>query len=411
MATTKPRTNTKRPAASRSVRVTTKKQGVTRKQGLVTAAILAVIGVIVVVASHAATAPNKVYAAVDGNGKASIYRVATDGSSPSSYNHPAGQTTWGYKTDLSLSRDKTKLYITAGIDRIINAANGSVLSEVTALDKLQSMSILGKWLPGDTSLVYDRNPFQSKLYSADVANNSIKTLVSNSNTKNWLKCPDVSRKGNKIAFSQSEHTSQGVTYEEIATTNIDGTGKKVVVKEDYQEKYVGCPMWSPDGRYIAYYQYDYARKAGSTTSDYYIVDLMVVKFDGTGKKQVANAYFGPASGAQYARALRYGYEYRDNIMPSPWSPGSTSVVFPRLTNNVENLQRVDINTKVVTPVTKHTSTSTRIDFYGWSSDGKIVYTYGSAQSQTTLKSVNADGTSANVLYKAATGEAIKGIIF
>ena len=57
---------------------------------------------------------------------------------------------------------------------------------------------------------------------------------------------DVSPDGPRVVYSTCEYTLDGY---EIATVNMDGTGKRRLTEDGYFDHY---PVWSPDGRRIAF---------------------------------------------------------------------------------------------------------------------------------------------------------------
>jgi len=259
-------------------------------------------------------------------------------------------------------------------------------------------------MPGDKSLIYTIT-HDNKIYAVNSDNTQKKTLTSGpAGTR--LECPDVQRQGAKIAYMQSD----AATYSQIITMNLDGSGKKSVALAPHDGLVQLCPKWSPDGKKIAYYRHSYQSDGKGGYN--HVADLMVANADGSGTVKVANSFTTSinSSNPYSAASLESVYAWQLSF-PTPWSPGNTSLLIKKVTGNVENLYHINIATKKLTAVTKNTSTSTRIEQYGWSPDRRIVFTYGPATAQTVVKSVRTDGTSSKILYQAKTGEAIEGLMF
>ena len=89
-----------------------------------------------------------------------------------------------------------------------------------------------------------------------------------------------------------------------------------------------------------------------------------------------------------------------------WSPGSSSLVYKASIKNVENIYQLNVSTKKTIAMTSNTSTSTKLGRFGWSSDGRIIYSYGTKGTSTamnTVRAINADRTNLKLIYQA-TGE-------
>lgn len=410
MAVQKPRTTVNRK--NTSVRVTKKKQGVTKKQGLVAAAVLALVGVIVVVATHAATAPNKVYVLSTppkGTYTNNLTRVATDGSSKSSYS-------LNFLNRIDLSRDKLLL---AGNDSgstisVFNAADGSGKTQVAcpSVNKLDCNGRQKIWLPGGKRFAYFEigSAGTTKTLAVNTDGTNPKVLFTDTGQKSTT-CLSLNKAGTKLLLSQYDWAlSQKARF---YTMNIDGSSQKLIATLDYRgEGSVSCPSWAPSGEKIAFIR--------TTTINPYKVDMRTINQDGTGLTTVKNLFTGEGSNygvdSESFKAGFYGM-----INNSMWSPGSSSILYWAKRNGTQNLYQLNISTKQVKAVTSNQSGSTAISMYGWSSDGRIVYAYGPAGScangtcttdqATTLKSVDSSGQNAKILHQAASGTYFKSITF
>lgn len=398
MATKKPRTNVKRPTSSRSVRVTKKKQGVTRKQGLVAVAVLAIIGLVAVVASHAATAPRSIYIGTHTTNVSPqrhiMNKVASDGSSKSSYDIDPSSNFW---LGWTLSRDKSK-FSTIGwkdgkqVIGTVQAGTGAVGSKTaTTADVSERM----EWMPGDASVLYRNSSTAQKVYSISLDGSSSRKLLATEG--DGIFGPLVQPGSGATKFLYNVNSSA------IVTRNLDGTGRKVIVNASGTTTTLYNPSWSPSGKKIMYYVTGGA--AGNT------IDLAIVNADGTGKVLVDTNI----TDIQQPSTSLTGSGQQGR--PTVWSPGSTSVLFTKKVNGIENLYYANISTKKITKVTSSTNASTVFGMYGWANDGRIVYAYGTKVAGqtptpiTTVKSVKADLTGAKILYTAKAGESIGMINF
>ena len=391
MATNKLKTNAKRPTSSRSVHVTKKKQGVTKKQGLFAAALLAAIGVVVVVASQAATTPNKVYVLTNsttgGAAQTTINRVASDASSRTAYQLP-------YTWNIDLARDKTIFSASRGGNdfSIIKASDGTELSSVTCPIDANCFSSRKVWLPGSKRFAYHTEPagLGTGIQAINSDGTGYKAIVP-ANSRQFNRCLSINKAGTKLLFSQTTAPDTGFSLTTINSTNLDGTGRKVLtsLEQSKAEALYGCPSWSPDGTKVAF-----GRLKGENSSGIpYSADIRLIKADGTGLTTVKTVSTNKATGDWVSLG--------DTMA---WSPGGSSLVYKASLKNIENIYQINISTKKTVAMTSNTSTSTGLGKFGWSSDGRIIYSYGTkgtSGTMNTIKSINADRTSAKLIYQAS----------
>lgn len=415
MATVKPRTNVKRPAASRSVRVAKKKQGVTRKQGLFAVAILALVGVVVVVATKAATAPSKIYVATrdvasgtDAEKLAShkISWAASDGSSKASYSKP------GFHS-APLSRDKSTLAAFGGATGAmstigIKATTGAeTFRTITANGNQIANSLV--WLDGNKRYAYIQP--KEKLVAQDANGANIKVLVDLSDPayQNVLRCVNVSPAGNKIVYRERIQTANSsFISQRIVVMNIDGSNKQTVLNEA-NDGIKGCPSWSPDSKKIAFLD---ARSWGNPP-----IDLTIINIDGTGKtvvKRINDASSTPAGAGNFT-TLDANQQVGSQTI---WSPDGTSLLYIKVDSNVSNLYQVKMGSKQESKVTANYNSVVRFKKYGWLDDGRIVYAYGTGGEispasfmNVTVKTVKANLTSRKTVYQTKGTEQFLGLTY
>ncbi len=403
MATAKPKTNVKRATTSRSVRVAKKKQGVTEKQGLVAVALLALIGVVVVVASQAATRPNNVYIKVAQTGsngsKDIVHRIATDTSVATSYGAPFTDDT------LSLSRDKLMLITKKGNSKIdaLSSSNGKVVSSTTCVPNIYNCYTgLGDltWLPGNERVAYTDGYPNSSIGVMNIKNTFNKKTIVPSNG-NLYRCLTVQKGGKKLLYTEEKSN----TYTKIVSVNLDGTERRVLATTG-AIGYGYCPSWSKDDRKISYYTESNAvdPSTGYSVNDW--VRLNVMNADGSGVRTLVD--IGRSSTVSNAKL----------IAGSAWSSGSSSVLFVKEVAGVVNLNYVNVGTKKVTKITSNTDKTTMVREYGWSSDGYIVYAIGkrydtpAAGTINVVKSIKPGTSSApKTLLQVPSGSFIKDITF
>ncbi len=379
MATTKPRTNAKRPTASRSVRVTKKKQGVNRKQAFILVGVLAVIGVVAVVASKAATKPSNLYISVKGGNNATVHRIATDGSTKTSYS-----VSFLINSALALSRDKLKLEGRSGgsSQAVLNSASGNVISNVNC--PTSSYGCYGQvqkllWLPGDKTFAFARTNGDS-IRIANVGSTTSSVIAQAPATDSFY-CLSLQRSGKRLMYRANKR---------IITMNIDGSDSRTVKTLTSKEFNLGCPSWSANDKKISY-----NLQVGTSNYVYNQVMLRTINADGSGEATLAAL-----------TPLRTSYDSSNQdtnrsgsgpgIAGEVWSPGSSSILFVKSINNVQNLYYINVSTKKVVQVTSNTSSDTKVSHYGWSNDGYIIYTDGKhsdasiTKSAKTVKSIKPD---------------------
>ena len=369
MAATKPRNATKRKSSVR----------VTKKQGLVVAAVLALVGVVVVVATRAAVAPNKVFV-VTSDRQATA--VATDGSSQKAFAVVDANV---YSPAMIVSRAKTKYMQTHQDSTRINVRN---ITDGKLLSGISPVTLFGgaNWLPGDKQAVFMYGSYPAKsIFKSNVDGTSRVKIASASSS---LSCLNVQKNsgGSKIAYL--------VDGEQIWTMNPDGSGKFRVENVDVSA--TSCPIWSPDGKKLTYAE----RTSGSRT----VINQIVINANGTGRQVVAKIYDSTAA--------QNDSDMNNNFNSQVWSNGGSSILFTKKVNGVQNLYYVNISTKKVTQVTKHTQPSTLVTYYNWGTDNRIVYAYGSHPSDSkAVRSQNADGSNAKTLFTPPTGTRITSVSF
>ena len=100
---------------------------------------------------------------------------------------------------------------------------------------------------------------------------------------------DVSPDGSRIVYSTCEYTNLSVTGDyEIATANLDGTGRQRLTRSTSFENY---PVWSPDGTRIAFIaSYDSESDSDSGSRGYEPSETRIFTMapDGTDVKVVPN---------------------------------------------------------------------------------------------------------------------------
>lgn len=380
MGTPKPRTNVKRPAGSRSVRVTKKRQGVSRRQAIIFVGVLAVMGVAAVVASRAATRPNNVYVSVIGDNTSSyqtMKRIASDAATSSSYKWSS----W----DASLSRDKLQLVSAAGENlKFYNSANGHDLRGFKCPGGCYLDPI---WLGGDKRIAYMSNPGSPNMSirAVNTDGTNPKVLVTASSLGvDRIENISQNKAGNKILFSSSRA---------VYTMNNDGSGVKKLADVGSGNFIETGPAISPDGRQVAF-----VRRSNNGMP--FTHTLMLVNSDGTGLKAVKELARDTAG--------KYYNVRMDSRLPQ-WSPGNTSVLYQIYSASgivAANLYSINVNTNAVTRHTSNNDKGTILHRYGWSSDGRIVYGYGpytGLANMKAVKSVKSDGTGSKILYQVPAG--------
>jgi hypothetical protein len=415
MATTKPRTNVKRPAASRSVRVTKKKQGVSKKQAFILVAVLAVVGVVAVVASRAATAPNNVYVTVASSSGSpsteSIVRVASDKSKTTVLTPAYGTSTY----TTTLSRDMKELAsINLDTVNILNSSTAARQTSMRLCDASVSSSNCNfnggslSWLPGNTTLI-GTDSLGTQIYTIAEGSSARKVLVSATPTKGGsVTCPTVQPRGSKVAYL--EYNRSADDFYRIITMNSDGSNRVAVYRSNYRDAVIGCPSWSTDGARLSF-----ARKTTGTPA---IVSLMVMNTNGSSVRSIATLFNGGNASYPLGQA---GEDFENTFgmnadnsgeMNRIWSPGSSTMLVARQVNGVKNLYQLNVSTKKLTAVTSNTSRATSISLFGWSPDGRIVYAYNlKGNRPNTVKSVKSDGSSARILYQATGTKVVNSVSY
>lgn len=420
MATTKPRTTAKRPTkSSRSVRVAKKKQGVTKKQGIVAIAALALVGVVVVVATKAATAPSKIYIATrdvttgtDAEKLAShkINWTTSDGSSKASYTKP------GFHS-APLSRDKTTLATFGGATGAmstigINATTGAeTFRTITANGNQVANSLV--WLDGNKRYAYIQP--KEKLVAQDANGANIKVLVDLSDPayQNVLRCVNVSPAGNKIIYRERiQASNSSFISQRIVVMNIDGSNKQTVLNET-NDGIKGCPSWSPDSKKITFLN------AHNYLSVQYI-DLIVINIDGSGKASIKRIAEAPGTSSESDAAKTLSENEVSGVAGhlTNWSPDGKSILYIKTENEVNNLYQVNIGTKQESKVTANYNKAVKFKKFGWLDDGRILYAYGTNTGQgaasfmnVTVKTVKANLTSRKTIYETKGTEQFLGLTY
>lgn len=386
MATPKPRTNVKRPTSSRTVRVAKKKSGVTKTQAFVAAGILALVGVIVVVATYAATASFVHFVYYKPSGVGQLVSTSSDGAVNTEY-----RKYYENGNNQALSRDKTKIiyYDTKGFE-IFRVKDGVKLASLACpAGSVCSPNNKVAWLTGDKTIVYRQS--NGEIWTASVDGQASKKLVSAKNGSvpagDWA----LNKSGNKLVYVAVNPVSGGTQYALVAI-GTDGTGRKVLYRSTTPAGgSLNGLAWSPDGRKIAF-QDNNSYKLPNYTK------INVINADGTGLSTVRSLSMFSTRDARPSRGLLGAAQV------AVWSPGSTSLLYAdtNAITRVENLYTVNVSTKKSSRITSNASAATAIGVYAWLPDSRILYGFGplsgTSYSISTLKTVKPDLTSPKTIY-------------
>jgi TolB protein len=166
---------------------------------------------------------------------------------------------------------------------------------LTLIDRADRYCGLSDWSNDDLKIIYSRNRNESTddkdLILFDVLTNNKKILTESGNNVSAKFSPD-----NRIAFCQQQSPLNG-----IFLINIDGSDKKLIIPE------AGDPVWSPDGKKIAYIS------CGEICSP----QIFTANFDGSDPIQLTNSYL---------RSWDSGFPPFGNHDPQ-WTPDGKKIVY------------------------------------------------------------------------------------
>jgi len=198
---------------------------------------------------------------------------------------------------LSWSPDGNSLLVAMGINQqsdlyLVGAKNGEILQRFTSSGKV----FMGTWSPDGKKIAYGDD---SKLFIMN-ADGTTSTLVSKTPINLYVGGISWSSNGYQISFTSSEDNSG---CDNVYVNNII-TGETTRLTSLNQAH--NSPVWSPDGKYLAFTRATYDCKAGVGEGfwDVYISNLM-----GDEQKIISNASFWTSISWAPVPSLEIGKQY------------------------------------------------------------------------------------------------------
>ena len=166
--------------------------------------------------------------------------------------------------------------------------------------------------------------------------------------------PMLSPDGTKIVYCSLRDT----IYSQIYVMNADGSGSKRIT--DHKGGDACGPVWSPDGKKIAYY--DFAQTQPSRNPEIWLMD---------------------ADGANPKKLIDHG-------MDPSWSPDGKQIAFASHRDGIFQIYAMNSDGSNVRRLTKHNAEDSNP---AWGPDGKaIAYISATANDRRGLFVMNADGS-------------------
>jgi TolB protein len=211
-------------------------------------------------------------------------------------------------------------------------------TNLTLIDRANRYCGSADWSFDDLKIIYSKSRNESidnkDLILFDILTNSKKTLTETGNNISARFSPD-----NRIAYCQQQNPSNG-----IFVMDIDGANKQLIIPN------AGDPVWSPDGKRIAY----------NASGDFGSPQIFVAKDDGSDPKQLTKTYL-----------LNWdsGYPTFGNYSPR-WTPDGKKIVYQSSIN--DGLPEIYIMDSNGSNQKRLTNTERRNENPELSSDGKFI---------------------------------------
>ena len=195
-----------------------------------------------------------------------------------------------------LSHSNMTVLFTHPVDHYVELYSISIDgSQLTLIDKSSRYCGSPCWSPDDTKIVYTKNKNDSSddrnLILMDLLTKQTKTLTSTGDNI----VPKIS-KNNTIVYCKRLDNQW-----DIYTMDINGNNNKLIISN------AGKPVWSPDGRKIAYLS---TIKNGSS-------QIFIANADGTNQKQLTSSY---------SSKVWPGWPPDGNYDPN-WTPDGENIVY------------------------------------------------------------------------------------
>lgn len=257
-----------------------------------------------------------------------------------------------------------------------------------------------------------RPPISIYVMNADGSDQRNLTPGGNRSFRNLVWSPD----GKQLAVECTEKPTDRDGNGQICVLNVDGSGMQRVVPP---QLYGQTPVWSPDGRWIAF-------RGQASSMDQPIVGLYLVSPDGSQQRTVLSDFdvSGSFAWSPDSRQIAYVHGQQsptltvvdiadsntrdlttDYIGPSTpiWSPDGRQLLLVSSRIDVVNADGSGMRT-VVSPEYNVFSAI-------WSPDGQaIAYTYGVSADRARLDVVGIDGSTPRMLVEEAIEPASSGIL-
>jgi Tol biopolymer transport system component len=153
-------------------------------------------------------------------------------------------------------------------------------SEMTRLTRLPGQAGNAVWSPNGRSIAFDFwDELHSRLYVMAADGSDLRVLRSGANATG-PGVPAWSPSGTEIAYLVTPRA--GTTFSaEIWVTKVNGSGRRRLYRSDYGLETWGRPVWSPDGKHLAF---GVGLTSEPTSSGIYLVNA-----DGTGLRRLVEA--------------------------------------------------------------------------------------------------------------------------
>lgn len=231
-----------------------------------------------------------------------------------------------------------------------------------------------RWTPDSAQIVFER---EHSIYVVNVDGTESRQILKGGQDPRYetYASPSVSPDGLRIAYST---TRRGRTVWELETAGLDGSDRRVVARERTP---IAHPVWSPDGRRIAY-------MFGGTA---------LVTMDGDGSNGQVLAVAGGVLGD------------RERIRPPVWSPNGRYIAFT-VTEVVDDAHPETVYRDVIYTVrdggselsraadgvrileSSHRYTTLTISSPAWTPDGLLTYGRSHRQEIAGVYVSNPDGS-------------------